>query len=79
MIWHPDGSWEDMNIEIHAPSTLVLVVSLALAVLALICFPPNHYRILDAIMPYAVAALGTTDVFGRNPCRACVRPPPLLY
>jgi hypothetical protein len=53
-----------MDIEIHAPSLLVLVVSLALAVLALICYfvvtPDNvHVPFWMAIMAYVVAALGT--------------------
>ena len=53
-----------MSVEIHAPSTLVLVVSLALAVLGLVCFfvatPSNvHIAFWLAIMAYVVAALGT--------------------
>jgi hypothetical protein len=54
----------NMSVEIHAPSTLVLVVSLALAVLGLVCFfvavPSNvHIAFWLAIMAYVVAALGT--------------------
>ena len=54
-----------MDIEIHPPSTLVLVISLALAVLALVCYfvvtPDNvHTTFWMAIMAYVVAALGTT-------------------
>jgi hypothetical protein len=54
-----------MDFELHAPSMLVLLVSLALAVLALICYfvvTPATVGIpfWIAIMAYAVAALGTT-------------------
>jgi hypothetical protein len=52
-----------MGIEIHAPSTLVLVVSLALAVLALISYIVAGNAVTafwSAIMAYVVAALGTT-------------------
>jgi len=52
-----------MDIEIHAPSTLVLVVSLALAVLALISYlvaDNVHTAFWIAIMAYVVAALGAT-------------------
>jgi hypothetical protein len=54
-----------MEIELHAPSQLVLVVSLALAVLALICYfvvTPATVAIpfWIAILAYAVAALGAT-------------------
>jgi hypothetical protein len=59
--------WEtleaNMEIEIRAPSTMVLVVSLGLAVFALIYFfmaddvSPAFWM---AIMAYVVAALGTT-------------------
>jgi hypothetical protein len=53
-----------MNVEIHAPSTLVLVVSLALAVLGMVCYfvaTPNnlHVAFWLVIMAYVVAALGT--------------------
>jgi len=52
-----------MQVEIHAPSTLVLVVSLALAVLAMICYlvagnMPTAFW--SAIVAYVVGALGTT-------------------
>jgi hypothetical protein len=52
-----------MEIETHAPSTLVLVVSLALAVLALVCYfvatPDNLFiAFWAALMAYVVAALG---------------------
>jgi len=55
----------NMDIEIHAPSMLVLVVSLALAVLALVCYfvvtPDNmHVAFWISIMAYVVGALGTT-------------------
>jgi hypothetical protein len=50
-----------MNIEVHAPSQIVLVVSLALAVLAIIGWfigaPSIAFWI--AIMAYVAAALGT--------------------
>jgi len=52
-----------MGIEIHAPSTLVLVVSLALAVLALISYliaGNIPIAFWTAIMAYVVGALGTT-------------------
>jgi hypothetical protein len=52
-----------MNIEVHAPSTLVLVVSLALAVLAIVSYfvAPNdlHMAFWVSILAYVVAALGT--------------------
>jgi hypothetical protein len=52
-----------MNIEVHAPSTMVLVVSLALAVLAVIGYfvsPTGvHISFWVAILAYVVAALGT--------------------
>ncbi len=56
-----------MDIEIHAPNKLVVVVSLVLAVLALICYfvaiVPSKSNIAIAfwiaIMAYVVAALGT--------------------
>jgi len=56
-----------MDIQIRAPSTLVLVISLALAVLALVCYfvvtPDNvHTPFWMAIMAYVVAAIGTTTV-----------------
>lgn len=53
-----------MAIEIHAPSLLVVVVSLALAVLAMICyFVPGfglHIAFWLSIMAYVMGALGTT-------------------
>jgi hypothetical protein len=53
-----------MEFELHAPSMLVVVVSLILAVLALICYfviTPATIGIAFwiAIMAYVVAALGT--------------------
>ena len=53
-----------MQIEIHTPSKFALVVSLALAVLALICFkvvtPDNvHIGFWVSIMAYIVLALAT--------------------
>jgi hypothetical protein len=50
-----------MKVEVHAPSTLVLVVSLALAVLALLCFfvVPGTPGFWMAIMAYCVMAMGT--------------------
>ena len=54
-----------MEVGIHAPSTLALVVSLALAVLGLICFFAMTPDNLDigfwiAIMAYVTLALSTT-------------------
>ena len=53
----------NMSIEIHPPSTLVLVVSLALAVLGIVCYfgaPRSlHIAFWIATMAYVVAALGT--------------------
>jgi hypothetical protein len=52
-----------MSIEIHAPSTLVLVVSLALAVLALISYLVAGNIVTafwSAMMAYVIGALGTT-------------------
>ena len=50
-----------MNIEVHAPSMLAVVVSLALAVLALICYflAPYYMHVAFwlAIMAYVVGAL----------------------
>jgi hypothetical protein len=53
----------NMSIGIHAPSLISVVVSLALAVLAVICFfvitPANmHYAFWISIMAYVVGALG---------------------
>ena len=50
-----------MNIEVHAPSQIVLVVSLALAVLAIIGWFLDSADIAFwlAIMAYVAAALGT--------------------
>ena len=53
-----------MNIEVHAPSMLAVVVSLALAVLALICYfvasPDNmHIAFWVSILAYVVGALST--------------------
>jgi hypothetical protein len=53
-----------MDIEIHAPSPLVLVVSLVLAALALIGYfmaTPDtvHLAFWVAILAYVVAALGS--------------------
>jgi hypothetical protein len=52
-----------MKIEVHAPSTLVLVVSLALAVLAMVSYfvaPADiHIAFWVSILAYVVAALGT--------------------
>jgi hypothetical protein len=53
-----------MEIEAHAPSTLVIVVSLALAVLGLVCYfvvTPDNMPIAYwvSMMAYVVAALGT--------------------
>ena len=48
-----------MNIDVHAPSMLAVVVSLALAVLALICYflaPDMHVAFWLAIMAYVVGA-----------------------
>jgi hypothetical protein len=51
-----------MKVEIHAPSTLLLVVSLALVVLALICFfwaPGTTAAFWIAIAAYCIMGLGT--------------------
>jgi hypothetical protein len=53
-----------MEIELHAPSHMVLVVSLALAVLALVCYLVATPATLGiafwmALMAYVVAAGGT--------------------
>ena len=52
-----------MKVEVHAPSTLLLVVSLALVVLALICFfvPPAGAIVgfWLAILAYCVMGIGT--------------------
>ena len=52
-----------MNVEVHAPSQLLLVVSLALVVLALICFfvPPvgTVVGFWLAILAYCVMGIGT--------------------
>jgi len=52
-----------MNIEVHAPSQILLVVSLALVVLALICFffPPagEVFGFWLAILAYCVMGVGT--------------------
>ena len=51
-----------MNIEIHAPTTLLLVVSLVLAVLAVLCFfvvPNTATAFWTALAAYLVLGLGT--------------------
>ena len=52
-----------MEIELHAPSQLVAVVSLALAVLALVCYfiAPDNVGVAFwmAIMAYVVGGLGS--------------------
>ena len=51
-----------MNVEVHAPSTPVLVISLVLAVLALLCYflvPAAPIGFWIAILAYSVMALGT--------------------
>ena len=51
-----------MNVEVHAPSTLLLVVSLALVVLALISFfvvPGTPAAFWMAIAAYCVMGIGT--------------------
>jgi 4-amino-4-deoxy-L-arabinose transferase-like glycosyltransferase len=51
-----------MNVEIHAPSQLLLVVSLALVVLALLCFfvvPDTTASFWMAIAAYCVMGIGT--------------------
>jgi hypothetical protein len=53
-----------MEIEFHAPSQLVAIVSLALAVLALVCYfvaPPANVGIAFwiALLAYVVGGLGT--------------------
>jgi hypothetical protein len=53
-----------MDIEAHAPSTLVIVVSLALAVLALVGYfvvTPDNMALVFwiSMMAYVVGALGT--------------------
>ena len=54
-----------MNIEIHAPTVQVLLISLAIALLAMICYlffipylTPNAHWI--ALIAYVALALGTT-------------------
>jgi len=54
-----------MEFELHAPSQLVLLVSLLLAVLALVCYfvvtPATvAFPFWLAILAYVVAALGAT-------------------
>jgi len=52
-----------MQIEIHAPSIPVLLVSLVLAALALICYflvPTNPVGFWAALMAYVLMALGST-------------------
>jgi hypothetical protein len=54
-----------MDFELHAPSMLVVVTSLVVAVLALICYfvatPGNvHVPFWLAILAYLVGAFGTT-------------------
>jgi hypothetical protein len=51
-----------MNVEIHTPSTLLLLVSLALAVLALVCFfltPATSIGFGLAMLAYCVMGIGT--------------------
>jgi hypothetical protein len=51
-----------MNVEIHAPSTLLLLVSLALAVLALVCFFQIRATSMGfglAMLAYCVMGIGT--------------------
>ena len=52
-----------MKVEVHAPSQILLVVSLALVVLALICFfvPPAGAIVgfWLAILAYCVMGIGT--------------------
>jgi hypothetical protein len=53
----------NMQIEIHAPSIPVLLVSLVLAALALICYflvPTNPVGFWAALMAYVLMALGST-------------------
>jgi hypothetical protein len=54
-----------MDVEIHAPNALVLLASLAIAVVGLVCYflvsPDNmHIAFWIAILAYVVAALGAT-------------------
>ena len=54
-----------MDVEIHAPNALVLLTSLAIAVVGLVCYflvsPENmHIAFWIAILAYVVAALGAT-------------------
>jgi hypothetical protein len=51
-----------MNVEVHAPSTPVLVVSLVLAVLALLSYfvaPDTPIGFWIAILAYVVMGIGT--------------------
>ena len=51
-----------MKVEVHAPSQILLVVSLALVVLALICFfvlPTATAGFWMAVMAYCVMGIGT--------------------
>ena len=53
----------NMQIEIHAPSIPVLLVSLVLAALALICYflaPTSPVGLWAALMAYVLMALGST-------------------
>ena len=52
-----------MELEIHAPSMPVLLVSLVLGALALVCYfaaPATPFGFWMAIMAYVVIALGST-------------------
>jgi hypothetical protein len=51
-----------MNVELHAPTTLLLVISIVLAVLALLCFfvvTNTATAFWMALTAYLVMALGT--------------------
>ena len=51
-----------MNVDVHAPSTPLLVVSLVLAVLALLCFfvaPETAIGFWIAIAAYCMMGIGT--------------------
>jgi hypothetical protein len=53
----------DMEIQVHAPSMPVLVISLVLAILALVCYfvaPATPIGFWISMMAYVVLALGST-------------------
>jgi hypothetical protein len=57
----PVSKGAKMGIELHAPSQIVAVVSLALAVLALVCyvFADTNLAFWMALLAYLAGAIGT--------------------